>query len=137
MSEQKMTVASLSAKTANQIAALEAMIADLTAQLHGAQQRIAELDGKYATCKAELLELRNATKNVAKPTEAKQEDGVYTFIPPTANVTAVSSLSRDKVKLDGEIVVCTPQVWAFWKTQLERRTKTSARESAQYEEYCA
>ena len=142
MSEAKMTVASLSAKTADQIAALEAMIADLTAMLHGAQQRIAELDGKYAACKAELLELRNATKSVAskpavKPTEARQEDGVYTFIPAGMNVTAVSSLSRDKVKLDGEIVSCTPAVWAFWKTQLERRAKVSNREVAQYEEYCA
>ena len=75
---------------------------------------------------------------MTKPTEAKQdENGVYTFIPGTANVTAVATKSREAVKLDGEIVRCTPQVWAFWKTQLERRAKASAKVQAQYEEYCA
>ena len=143
MSEQKMTVASLAAKTADQIACMESMIADLTAQLHGAQQRIAELDGKYAVCKAALLELRNVPKSApakaaVKPTEAKQdENGVYTFIPANCNVTAVSTKTREAVKLDGQVVKCTPRVWAYWRTILERQQKASARETSQYEEYCA
>lgn len=135
MSEQKMTVASLSAKLDDEVSALKATIAEMA-------KRIEQLEVSNLQMRTELLELRNVPKSVAKPTAAKpteprMEDGVYTFIPPTANVTAVSSTSRDKVKLDGNIVECTNAVWAFWKTQLERRQKASARELAQYEEYCA
>lgn len=132
MSNAKMTVATLN----EELAALKAVVAEMAKQLEA-------LEVSNVQLRAEVLELK-ATKSVApkpttaKPVEPKQDDsGVYTFIPANCNVTAVATKSREAVKLDGAIVACTPQVWAFWKTQLERKAKVSAREQAQYEEYCA
>lgn len=134
MSEQKMTVAALNTKLNDELAALKEVI-------DGMKEQIEKLEVSNLQLRTELMELRatyKPTSKSANPTEPRQDAaGVYDFIPLTANVTAVSSLSRDKVKLNGEIVVCTPQVWAFWKTQLEKRAKASAREQSQYEEHCA
>jgi hypothetical protein len=144
MSNAKMTVAAVNEELMALKTAFEAQasfINELCGKVTDLRLQIEALEVSNVQLRAELLEVR-ATKSVAKPaaqkpTEAKQEDGVYTFIPPSANVTAVATKSREAVRLDGQIVKCTPAVWAFWRTTLERRAKASAREQAQYEEYCA
>jgi hypothetical protein len=124
------------------VEAQEKFIAEMCGVVNDLRAQVVAIEVTNVQLKTELMELRNTTKAVAKPAakvnELKQdEDGVYTFVPATANVTAVSTLTREAIKLDGEIVRCTSAVWAFWRTTLERRAKASAREQSQYEEYCA
>ena len=143
----KFTVASLNAavvnafdKTEKRFEAVERMVAELRKELAAANERIEALEVSNLQLRTELLEVRATPKpktQAAKPTEPRMEGDVYTFIPANCNVTAVATKSREAVKLDGNIVKCTPQVWAFWKTTLERQQKASARETSQYEEYCA